>query len=88
MSALLLKALNDFDLNATRQLWAADSFQGLPDSVAQDNGQGHKGEYAASRPDFDDVIKTLSAEWQLTQVPQRLRVLEGWVTSRQPWLQS
>lgn len=59
-------------------MWAADSFQGLPDLVTEDGGAGSKGLFATTREAFDDQITRATATLNLTHMDQRLQVLEGW----------
>jgi hypothetical protein len=77
-AVLSLQALQDGDPMATRKMWAADSFQGLPDLVAQDAGIGSKGLFATTRDAFNNQINTAVATLNLTHMDQRLQVLEGW----------
>lgn len=84
MAVLLLKALSDHDPRAARKLWAADSFEGLPEMVEQDEGHGGKGWMAASRAQFDDTVANFTAPLGLTRLPDRLRVLEGWFNETLP----
>jgi hypothetical protein len=81
---LMLKALSDFDPGATRKLWAADSFQGLPALVAQDGGQGEPGSYAAMREEFDKNVADAAQRLNISRVEDRLRVLQGWFNETLP----
>ena len=77
-----------------KKVYACDAFQGLPDSVVQDNSgckhqlsssgackRGHRGEWASSRAIFDDNLQYYG---QRITMSRRSEVLMGWFSDTLP----